>query len=489
MASRTSNLADVSAQFLSSVVGRGCYLVLQVFLARDLGPREFGLYAIGWTVAGLVGTLTPVGMPQVMLRYKVTGRRALSALPMVICAVIGLLGGIAVTALADLLARAVFGDPSAAPAIRALAPSIPLTGVFWVLTSALRASGENLASAILGTLLFVVYLLATAVAFRGGLGQTPSMAGHMYTFAIAVSVIPAIWLLYRQPSASHMPPVGQMLQFGVVTMFISSANLLNLWADRVIIGMMADAKAVGIYQVASQLAVVAIVLRSAVITVFEARVPKPVAGHTPNVSYEYVAASRLLLHLSAPGLVCLCLTATFWITLLFGPAYATAALPLAVLVVGQLALTFAGPAVNALHMSGDEHMAMRLTTGVCVLNILANIALIPSFGLAGSAAASGLANMAVGGISLWRLRRTGRLEPYFARIADIVFATMLSGAAMLLALYLLGPASLATMVLTLLAGYLVYAVSVLILCQDEDEAIAFIRSTFRRLNQRKVGAP
>ena len=439
MASRGSNLLDVAAQFVFSILGRGCYLGLQVFLARTLGPRDFGLYAIGWTVAGLAGTVAPIGMPQAMLRFGVAGRRALFSLPVVVALASGLVGFVAVVASADAVARLAFDAPEAAPVIVALAPSVPLLCVFWVLGSALRASGRNMASAVVGTLVFVLYFVATLAAFLGGSGRSAVVAGHAYTVAIAASLLPAAWLLYATPPAAQIPGLRPLLRFGVVTMFISSTNLLNLWADRIVIGVMADAKAVGVYQVASQLAVVAIVLRAAVMTVFEARVPKPVAGAAPpDLTREFVAATRMLLHLSAPGLACLCLSAGFWTTALFGPAYAAAAVPLQVLVAGQLLLTFTGPSIIALHMSGKEHTAMYLSGGICVLNIVGNIALIPVLGLAGSALASGVANLAAGVASLVQLRRSGRLQPFLARISDTVLATLASTAAAAMVLWLGG---------------------------------------------------
>jgi O-antigen/teichoic acid export membrane protein len=45
-------------------------------------------------------------------------------------------------------------------------------------------------------------------------------------------------------------------------MFIHGANTFNVLADRLVIGVMADAEAVGVYHVASQLAMVIVVLRS-----------------------------------------------------------------------------------------------------------------------------------------------------------------------------------------------------------------------------------
>lgn len=135
---KNGNLIDVGAQFGSSIAGRGCYLGLQVFLARRLGPEGFGLYAVAWTIVGLVGTLAPLGMPQAVLRFGVTGRKALQSSPLILATTLGLACSAAVWLTSEITARSIFGNAAAAPVIAAFAPSIVLLAVFQVLTSAMR---------------------------------------------------------------------------------------------------------------------------------------------------------------------------------------------------------------------------------------------------------------------------------------------------------------------------------------------------------------
>src|SRR5690348_10688981 len=49
--------------------GRGLRLVLDMVLARILGPMNFGLYAIGWTVLRIAGTFSPLGLDAGVIRY------------------------------------------------------------------------------------------------------------------------------------------------------------------------------------------------------------------------------------------------------------------------------------------------------------------------------------------------------------------------------------------------------------------------------------
>ena len=479
-ASRPGHLADVLTQFVSSLLGRGCYMALQVVLARGLGPERFGLYAIGWTVAGLAGTLAPIGMPQAMLRYTIGGRRSLRSRPMLVV----LLAGLAVMAVllssAGVLATRVFGAPAAAPLIEAFAPSVPLLCLFGVTSSALRASGRMLASAITGTALFVIYFGLTLLAFAAH--PSAIAAVHLYTLSIALMLAANLLLLWRAPAtAAAAPPVRVLVHFGIVTMFIHSSSVLNIWADRVVIGVMATPALLASYQVASQLAMIMVVLRSAVNIVFEARVPKhQVGAPLPDVSREFLAATRLLLHISVPGLVVLACTSTFWVRLLFGPAYASAALPLVVLIAGQVAATFCGPSVTALHMTGAERTVMALMFASCLLNIAGCLALIPALGATGAALATSAAIFLVGLACLVWLMRTGRLRFGFANLRDIAAATVLCVVGSIVLTRLIGPLSIVSAIAVTAVTYALYAAVICSACTVEDEAVALVRPMLRR---------
>ena len=485
LASRPGHLADVLTQFLSSLLGRGCYMALQVVLARGLGPERFGLYAIGWTVAGLAGTLAPIGMPQAMLRYAIGGRGSLRSRPMLVVLVAGLVVMAVLLSCAGLLATRVFGAPSAAPLIRAFAPSLPLLGLFGVTSSALRASGRIFATAATGTALSVICLALTLIVFASGPSAVAAI--HVYTLSIGLMLAANLFFLWRAPATNAVAPVTRtLLHFGIITMFIHSASVLNIWADRVVIGVMATPAALASYQVASQFAMIMLVLRSAVNVVFETRVPKLQAGGPlPDVSREFLAATRFLLHISVPGMVVLACTSGFWVHLLFGHAYTSAALPLVVLIAGQIAATFFGPSVTALHMTGAERTVMTLMFASCLLNITGCIVLIPPLGATGAALATAAAlSLAHLTCLLW-LVRTGRLRFGLAALRDIVAATSLCVAGSILLADLIGPLSLVSAVAITAAAYALYAAVICSSCTVEDDVVALLRQmlgrSFRRL--------
>lgn len=476
-----TNLLDIVIQFGSAVLGRGFYVVLQIVLARVLGPHDFGIYAIGWTVVGLVGTLTPLGMPQAALRFSVGGRSALLSTPMLLAGAASLLASLCLWLGAGPIAHHIFGEPDAVAVIRAFAPSVFLLTLFTVMLSSLRASGGLLASAIAGALIFIVYFAATLLIFQAS--PSAAAAAHMYNVSLLLVIALAAFMLAARPSQSTPVALRTLLQFGLITMFINSANVLNIWADRVVLGMMSDASAVGIYQVASQLAMIPIVLRSAVVTVFEARVPKvPAPGRSvPEITHDFTAALRILMHMTGPGLLALALTAGFWVRLLFGEQYVAAAPALAILALGQLGATMFGPSTNALHMTGKERLVMVFTVGCCVFNLAGNVLLIPFLGSTGAALASAIAIVLVGFLGIVVLLRTGRLTLPFGAVGDMLAGLAAATLVMAALTFLIGTLGLVSAILVAIAGYAAYAVVVYCLCTSEDELVDLVRARLARL--------
>ncbi len=480
-----SHLVDVAAQVLSATVGRACYLLLQILLARSLGPADFGIYALSWTIAGFLGAIAPMGMPQAVIRFGYRGRSLLTSAPVLITGAGGLLCSVGMVVVADWLTASAFGDPRTAQVIIILAPSVCLLCFFNICSAGLRSAGQNVSSAIVGALLFVLYLGFSSLLFVNRHYLTPSGAAMTYSAALLTITVPTALLCYRENSEVPAVSVRPLLGFGVVTMVIHSASVFNLFADRLVVGFLRGASDVGLYQVASQLAMIALVLRVAVLGVFEARVPKgdPMSSSGPDVTRDFVAATRLFLHICAPGLLCLALTSRFWTVWLFGPAFSAASTSLAVLALGQLVLSFAGPSLTALHMTGEERSAMRITVASCLINLVGNFAFIPLMGLVGSALATSLAAVTLASASAVRLARRKQLRYRATCVSDIFFALVVCSA-IDIPVALSGLSTLTAALVLLVSNYAVYLLTVGLLRRVEDEAFDMFGAAARALADR-----
>lgn len=463
-----SSLVDVVAQVASSLVGRGCYFCLQLYLARTLGPQAFGVFALGLTIFTLMSGIAPFGMPQAVIRFGFGGRSVLKSTPLALAGLIGTFGLLLIAAFAPALG-AVFKESQSTFVMLAMAPSIFLLSVFGVLCSALRAAGRNVSSAVVDALFFVLYLVLTLIFFRSASARSPETVAWSYDVALAIATAVAFALCWRVADSGATVATRSLVSFGFVTMIIHAVSMLNLQIDRLVIGIYAGGREVGLYQAATQIAMVAIVFRVAVLRVFEARIPKSDRASRTELTREFVASSRILMHISAPGLICVALSGAIWTKLLFGAPYVGAAAPLAVLVIGQLIQSLTGPSITALHMTGEERTAMAITIGSFAVNTLGNLLLFPRLGLIGSALATALASVALGFASFFRLRANGRLAPVSRAMSDVVIGTCVAALPPIAAV-VFDFSSIPSMMLVAALSYAAYGATVMLLKTVEDEA-------------------
>ena len=73
---------------------------------------------------------------------------------------------------------------------------------------------------------------------------------------------------------------------------------------------------------------------------------------------------------------------------LFGKDFATAGLPLRILLSGQFFNTLSGPVLAVLSMSGKEKSVQYILLSALIFNVVLNCLLIPGFGIAGAAMAT-----------------------------------------------------------------------------------------------------
>ncbi len=115
-------------------------------------------------------------------------------------------------------------------------------------------------------------------------------------------------------------------------------------------------------------------------------------------------ASGVLVFLAIPGVAVLLLGAG-WILSLFGTDFQVATLALRLLTIGALFNLAAGPVGLLLMMTGNERLLMRNVLYMASVNALLNMALIPSFGLNGAAAATAITAISINALNSVAVRR------------------------------------------------------------------------------------
>lgn len=388
--------------FGGRILGRLAYFATSVVLARSLGPHGFGLYALGWSVFVLFVLVAPLGLTQAIVRFAEVQRqagtwRAFAVRVVLMGTVSSSILALAMAMSASTLAVHVFGDPELTGVIVAFAPAIWLRTLQTLLLAVVRTTGDVRPSVLIGDigepiLTFLLVCITTLVGF--GLLWNAAM----YSVSLAVTV-PLAFRAARQrlsgvawPATASSFPLRQILRYGLVVMLAHSATVINMSADRVMLGIFADPMAAGLYQAASQLSLFTVMVLSSAATVFEIDAARFGAlGRGGDLRELYHDVNRWSAHLLVPLSVLLLVAPRTILSATFGPAFVESALSLFILSVGQLAVVASGQASVLLTMVGRERIWLGVIGSAVMVNIVCSWLLIPSFGAAGAAAGTTIA--------------------------------------------------------------------------------------------------
>jgi O-antigen/teichoic acid export membrane protein len=173
---------------------------------------------------------------------------------------------------------------------------------------------------------------------------------------------------------------------------------------------------------------------------------------------------------------------------LFGHEYEAGAAALAILAVGQLLNTAAGPLGQVINMSGRPYITMLNNGGVAILNLASCWVLIPRYGLVGAALTTASALTLVNLIKLVQVHHIFGMSPWRADTLNVLAAAGMACAVVLPLAVLVpwpDPVSQALVSSAVLVG--AYGVFVWALGLDEEDAALFAAGT-ARLRRRLPGS-
>jgi len=214
-------------------------------------------------------------------------------------------------------------------------------------------------------------------------------------FATMFAFIIGAWLLWQaRPEGVRAKPVveiqGKTWLYSALPLALTSAlMLLNQNADIIMIGWYASSADVGVYRVAVQgglLVVFGLLSINMVIGPYFARF---YAKHEkPQLQKLATISARFILAMTLPAVVFFLFWGEQVITLVFGHEFVGAALPLAIISIGQLMNAGFGSVGLILSMTGYERETTKGVAVATLTNVVLNMLLIPKYGINGAAFAT-----------------------------------------------------------------------------------------------------
>jgi O-antigen/teichoic acid export membrane protein len=457
---------------VGKVGGRLLAFAGDILAARILGPVEFGLYAIGWTVLRMVSLFVLMGLENGIIRFSLrqeddTGIRSVVWQSIGAVLLVGGLVGALVFTNAEWLAREVFSKPGLEPVLRLFAPGflfLPLLSVLAATTRVSRRVIYSVASLDLGQPVLALSLLG---AFYLLGGRITAVIGSDIVSAMIATLIALFFVHRLLPNIFRMPMkqrlvLPQVLQFSAPSALAGIFAVFVVWFGRLIVGYYLPASQGGIYQAASQLSTIfAIVLAAFGAIQAPLYVEAQRKGDWAQLEHHYRVGTKWGLYLSLPVFVTLILMPREIMVTLFGPAYAEGWLALSILSVGQLVNIATGTVGVLLVMTGNNITWLRQSGLAFVVNLALSIILVPRLGIIGSAISTSLSLSLLFISGILRARRLLHIWPYDRRYLKGIRAIVFTGVVLVpVKVFLhLGPAwelvLIGSLSILLFAGFLV----------------------------------
>jgi len=382
-----------------------------VVLARTLGPDGYGVYSFALAIIMLTAIPAQVGVPQLVVRETAKAQANENW---------GLMRGLWrwgnwAVALFSALALAVVlgilwfmdGDGARVATLAVGIAVIPVIALAKVRGASLRGlrkvvQGQLPESIVRPALLLFLVLVWGAWFVEDEL--TPQMAMGFYVVAAVLAFVIGAWLLQRsrpaelseQPAPEYQSSAWRKAVIPLA--MITGLQLINNYADLIILGVFRSDEEVGIYRAVFQVALLVIFGLQAMNQVLQPHFARLYEqGDMAKLQRLVTTSARAILALALPPVLIFIIFGADLLDWVFGDAFRAGGLALAILAAGQLVNAGMGSVGMLLNMTGHERDTMRGIAVAAGSNVVLNIILVPPFGMAGAAAASALT------LLLWNL--------------------------------------------------------------------------------------
>jgi O-antigen/teichoic acid export membrane protein len=415
-------------------IGHVLNYATQVALARMYGPVQLGFYVMGFTVIRVADILAQFGLSSGVVRFVAKYRAEDDAARQRGTILLALGTALALSlALATLmffgagfLANRIFGEPLLETVFRAFSVSLPFLTVMnialWATqgfqTMKYTTYVQELQRPLLNLVLVVIFYVMGAEVLGAVVAYVISMvAGTVLALLYLRRVFPR--LLDRS-----LPPrfeTRALLGASAPMVVANSMLRVNDWVSVGVMGILATAEAVGIFNAAVRTAAISGIILGAF------RIFTPMIsdlynrGCMDHLSSLYQDVSRWAFTGSFAIFLVTVLLAKD-IMAVFGPQFVGGWAVLIMLSAAQLFNSSTGHTGRALAMTGHQRVVMLATIGATAIGVIVSVALVPAYGLLGGGIGLTLSTVFLNVVTLLSVKRRLGLWPYNRSYLKPLFA-------------------------------------------------------------------
>jgi O-antigen/teichoic acid export membrane protein len=386
--------------FAIRVVSAGIAFLAQIFLARLMGPFEYGIFVFVWVMAIIAGNLSCLGFHTAIIRflpqYQASGHveniRGLTVATRLVSFAMASLVALAGVALLHILADRVAAYYLVPLTLGAIL--LPMIALGDAMDGTARANSW-VAQALAPTYLVRPVLIPLCMVAAIALGFDATAETGMIAAIVATYLTTAGQLLLLGRRLRNRfdpgPRTYRLADWGKVALpifLIEGFYFLLTNSDVVMVGLFLQPEAVATYFAAAKSIAMVHFVYFAVKAGMAPRFSHLVAqGKQRDLARLAAMAARWTFLPSLAIGSAVLLLGTFILSL-FGPDYSAGYPVMFILFAGVAAKAFIGPGEALLTMAGQQKICALIYLAVLLVNIFGNIALIPLFGINGAATAT-----------------------------------------------------------------------------------------------------
>jgi len=474
--------------FAGGIVGNILGFGLNILLGRVLGPRDYGLYALGISVSGFVRSNATLGLGQGVIRfcsmYRGEGDKArikgviLSSL--LFSAISSFLMSVFLFIFSSLIAQRIFHSPELTPVLMVFALSLPFYVLLGVSISfAVSFQRIDFQQGVQNVFRPLLNLVLVGLAFMLGFRLEGAICGFLIS-GMASAGLGLYFLRKIFPEIKSMLKpifeIKRILRYSIPIFFINISYLLLSYTDRIILGYFKDAKDVGFYNAGSILAMQTTLFLSAFISI-----SSPIVADLHNrkkikeLENILKRTTRWAFSLTVPIFLFLFIFSNSTIALVFGYAFRFSAPILAILVFAQFVNVSVGPLGMLLQMTGRQDVEFYNGLILLIINVVLNIWLIPIYGGLGAAIATGTSLVLIHIARLVEVCKLFRIHPYDINFIKPVVAGIITAFFALIIALLFDMNRWYLMIAFAFAIFLFYTIVLLMIGLDKvDKEILYV---------------
>lgn len=411
-----------TSSILTAIVmagGKVMALLSGIVLARLLGPEGYGIYAFAMASVGLLAVFSSLGLRQFLVRmvatYTATAQwRLLRGLLFQANASVFFVSAIVSTVVAS--AVFLFSEHPLAEQNTVLLWALaflPVIGLSSLRTGAFEGLKQvalgKLFEEVLRPLIFLMCLFVMMSATERW--PNPVNVMQVQLVAFVLTLIAGSWVLWRYIpdnvwKASRDYRSSEWIRDATPFFWLSGTAVLMNQTDIVMLGLMSSAEEVGLYRVATNMAMLTgffLTLAGSVAA------PSIAALHTQNKQAQLqklIMAFSLLAFVGASAVFVIFL---IWgesiLANVFGIDFVGAWNAAMILAFGYLMSCLFGITAIVLNMMGDAKITAKLFAAAAAFNVLLNLLLIPLLGHIGAALALATTTIGWKFVAAWILCR------------------------------------------------------------------------------------